>query len=70
MVALRSAEVQSHVFDDHTIDVVALHALQPGEELTISYVDVRGSWAVRQAALRLNYGFDCACSRCALEKSK
>eukprot|EP00798_Chlamydomonas_sp_ICE-L_P025761 gene25761-11426_t len=64
-----SAQLHSHSFDDHTMDVVALKELRYGDELTISYVDARGTRAIRRAGLRMNYGFECNCKRCLREEA-
>ena len=48
----------------HTYPLIPIDLLAAGEELTISYVDVRVGRAQRRAALKLNYGFDCGCSKC------
>lgn len=41
-------------------------AIQPGEELSISYVDSFRAREVRQARTKRNWGFECACSQCTL----
>ncbi|KJR90026.1 uncharacterized protein SPSK_06348 [Sporothrix schenckii 1099-18] len=46
-----------------TQTVVAVRDIQPGDELTVSYVEVLLSRAERQARLR-DWGFACACSLC------
>lgn len=45
----------------------ALRAIAPGEELGVAYGDVLGVRAVRRAALRARFGFECACGVCVLE---
>jgi len=45
---------------------VALRDIAPGDELTISYIDLQDSYIERQAALE-NYGFRCNCSKCQRE---
>ena len=48
---------------------LALTAISPGAELSISYIDEEGSsYRDRQAALR-DYGFKCSCERCLKEKN-
>lgn len=47
--------------------VVTTRCVQSGEELCISYVDVRLSVQERRAALEQRYGFTCDCERCAAE---
>jgi hypothetical protein len=46
--------------------LVALRDLKEGEEVFISYIDLKGepSTAERREFLRLKYWFDCHCSRC------
>ena len=51
-----------------TAFVVALRAIEPHEELTISYIDKNESYQTRQAALS-TYGFVCQCSKCEREKN-
>ncbi|KIH87080.1 hypothetical protein SPBR_05042 [Sporothrix brasiliensis 5110] len=46
-----------------TQTVVAVRDIEPGDELTVSYVDVLLSRAERQARLR-DWGFACACALC------
>jgi SET and MYND domain-containing protein len=50
--------------------VASLKPIQPGEELTICYVDATSPVAKRQEVLREHYNFDCACSRCVRELQK
>ena len=44
--------------------VRSLVDVEPGEELTISYIDLCQSPAQRQSHLREMYMFECACARC------
>ena len=46
------------------IEVRAVRAVAPGEELFVSYVDVLDGRAARDQALRTNYGFACRCRIC------
>ena len=46
------------------IEVRAVRAVAPGEELFVSYVDVLDDRATRDQALRTNYGFACRCRIC------
>ena len=50
--------------------VAALKPIQPGEELTICYVDATSSVGKRREVLREHYNFDCACTRCTRELQK
>ncbi|KAK4108499.1 SET domain-containing protein, partial [Canariomyces notabilis] len=45
--------------------VTAFHDIHPGEEITISYTPFGLPSTSRQALLRQNWGFECACSLCA-----
>lgn len=45
----------------------ALRALQPGEELLISYVSPLQPRHTRRKRLRSDFGFDCSCARCQLD---
>ncbi|KAK2041373.1 SET domain-containing protein [Colletotrichum somersetense] len=44
----------------------AVRDIQPGEELTISYVDSLSARVVRQDRARRNWGFGCSCAHCSL----
>ncbi|KAK1972407.1 SET domain-containing protein [Colletotrichum sublineola] len=44
----------------------AVRDIQPGEELTISYVDSLSARVVRQDRAQRNWGFGCACAHCSL----
>lgn len=61
-------------FDQHTalsrITVVARGAIEPGEELLITYVDPRGNYKERRRRL-LEWGFGpCHCERCLGEEEE
>ena len=47
---------------------IALKDIAPGEELTISYIETDESYEERQASLA-NYGFQCTCPKCEMEKN-
>lgn len=47
-----------------TVSLRTLRQVQAGELLSISYVEMEWSTAERRAALDLQYGFFCRCSRC------
>lgn len=47
--------------------VVTTRGIEAGEELSISYVDVRLGTRERRGALERRYGFRCDCGRCAAE---
>lgn len=46
----------------------AVTDIEPGEEITISYVNSLLDRKSRQEALKALYDFDCTCSRCELER--
>ena len=52
--------------DDGRCVLVATRDVREGEELTMCYVDESADVAARRAELR-DYGFECACARCARE---
>jgi len=47
------------------IEVRAVRAVAPGEELFVSYVNVLDDRPTRNFALKNNYGFECRCRLCA-----
>ncbi|KAI3342053.1 hypothetical protein F4824DRAFT_272332 [Ustulina deusta] len=46
----------------------AVRDIEPGEELTISYIDALEIRSVRQERMQNSLGFSCACSHCTLPK--
>lgn len=64
------AEVRCQGFGDHTIDVVATVDIFRGDPVTITYVNPKLRWIQRCEVLQSNYGFICACPRCAIEYNK
>lgn len=52
---------------NHTLILEASEAIQPGEEITISYIDEAADYEERQMSLN-DYGFLCTCPKC--EKSE
>lgn len=48
--------------------LIALHSIQSGEEITISYIDPELTLEERREELR-GYGFICNCSKCIEESS-
>lgn len=46
------------------LTVVTTRVVQPGEELSIAYVDISQPPSARQAKLSMQYRFSCACTRC------
>jgi hypothetical protein len=56
----------AYFWDEETLThyVHALRTVQPGEEITISYIDSEKNRAMRMTRLELNWGFKCSCSAC------
>ena len=50
--------------EGHVVSLRTRHALEEGQPLSISYVDVSWPRSLRQAMLRLQYGFECCCEAC------
>ncbi|KAK8049695.1 short/branched chain specific acyl-CoA dehydrogenase [Apiospora phragmitis] len=48
----------------------AVRDIQPGEELSISYLDSFRVRSVRQARTRASWGFSCGCSQCSLPEAE
>ncbi|KAH9924151.1 SET domain-containing protein [Fomitopsis serialis] len=46
------------------MNLVVINGIAPGEEVTISYIDVTLSHEDRQKALKETYNFDCKCTLC------
>ena len=61
-----NAEVHSQEFVDARVDVVAVHDIEVGEEITISYIgqSSRHNKERRQRELRAKYMFQCSCPCC------
>ncbi|KAG0174326.1 SET and MYND domain-containing protein 3 [Apophysomyces sp. BC1034] len=52
------------MFDGAHLIIKAIEDIEPGDEITIAYVDTVHSRTYRQASLREKYFFDCNCVRC------
>ncbi|KAG2234309.1 hypothetical protein BDF21DRAFT_406579 [Thamnidium elegans] len=52
------------MFEGAYASIHAIEDIEPGQEVTISYVDSAHSRTYRQKALRDKYFFDCQCVRC------
>lgn len=52
------------VFDGPKMSVRALEKISKDEEVFISYIDSSAPYGVRQAELKEQFFFDCACSKC------
>lgn len=50
------------------LTILARRTIHPGDELTVSYVNLELPWDVRRQALRDGYGFWCECVRCEKER--
>ena len=59
---------RSPVRGTHKLTMLARETIQPGTELTISYVNTALPRNVRRQALRDGYGFWCECVRCERER--
>lgn len=49
---------------DGTLVVRSMRAIQPGEQVTISYTDLLQTLDERQQSLMQRYAFACCCQRC------
>jgi hypothetical protein len=56
----------AYFWDEETLThyVHAMRTIQPGEEITISYIDSEKNSAHRLRRLERNWGFKCSCSAC------
>ncbi|OCH91201.1 SET domain-containing protein [Obba rivulosa] len=52
-----------------SMQVIALYAIQEGEEITIPYLDPALPYATRREALQANYGFVCICPLCTFNET-
>lgn len=55
---------------DKIMQLVALRAIEPGEELLISYVDIADTYEDRRSYLKKRYCFDCRCELCRKSQAK
>jgi hypothetical protein len=60
-----NAEVRSQEYTDCHVDLVAKRPIEPGEEITISYIRESTAKVKRLRALESKYLFACDCSKCA-----
>ncbi|KAJ1043210.1 hypothetical protein NDA10_004179 [Ustilago hordei] len=56
--------------EDRIMQLVALRAIEPGEELLISYVDIADTYQDRRNYLKKRYCFDCRCELCRKSQAK
>ncbi|KAL6710143.1 hypothetical protein ACN47E_009934 [Coniothyrium glycines] len=56
----------AYFFDEQTMahHIHAIKTIQPGEEITITYIDNEQESSTRMQRLKRNWGFDCSCSSC------
>lgn len=61
----------AYFWDEETMThyVHAMRTIQPGEEITISYIDSEKNRAHRLQRLEKNWGFKCSCSACTAHPS-
>ncbi|KAI9319482.1 hypothetical protein BX666DRAFT_1926439 [Dichotomocladium elegans] len=52
------------MFDGALLQVKAIDTVEPGEEITLAYIDIAHSRRVRQQTLQDKYYFKCKCDRC------
>ncbi|GJE99629.1 SET domain-containing protein [Phanerochaete sordida] len=52
-----------------TMEIVALRDVDPGEELTLPYLDPALPFDIRQRALQESYGFACNCALCTFQRA-
>ncbi|TEA15067.1 Secondary metabolism regulator laeA [Colletotrichum sidae] len=57
-----------HISSDLRHRTTVVRSVEPGTELTISYLDPLGTRSVRQHRARGAWGFECGCSQCSLPK--
>ena len=58
---------QSFHEESKALSIRATKDIQPGEEITITYIDIGKPTSWRRRELRETYGFVCMCSRCSIE---
>jgi len=57
--------------EDNNIAVIALKDIQKGEEITISYINLKNiEKKERRKQLKIDYNFECNCKRCEEEDTK
>lgn len=57
------------IFDGSDVRVRSRRTIEPGEEITISYVDPNESFEVRRDHLLSKFYFECRCNKCQKEAS-
>jgi hypothetical protein len=62
--------VAFYIDEDLTHRTHAIRDIQPGEELSISYLDSFRAREVRQARAHASWGFACTCPQCSLPKEE
>jgi hypothetical protein len=51
-------------FNGRELQMRAVRDIPTGEELTISYITISGSYHIRQESLLTGWGFECVCTLC------
>ena len=54
----------AHAFESTQLVLRALRTIEPGEAVTISYIELAVPPSIRRAELRAGYSFECVCARC------
>ncbi|TKY89878.1 hypothetical protein EX895_001175 [Sporisorium graminicola] len=68
--AAKSGQQKWRDGEDKIMQLVALRAIEPGEELLISYVDIADTYEERRSYLKKRYCFDCRCDLCRQSHAK
>ncbi|CBQ68348.1 conserved hypothetical protein [Sporisorium reilianum SRZ2] len=68
--AAKSGQQKWRDGEDKIMQLVALRAIEPGEELLISYVDIADTFEERRSYLKKRYCFDCRCELCRQSHAK
>lgn len=68
--AAKSGQQKWNDGEDRIMQLVALRAIEPGEELLISYVDIADTYEQRRSYLKKRYCFDCRCDLCRKSHAK
>lgn len=68
--AAKSGQQKWRDGEDKIMQLVALRAIEPGEELLISYVDIADTYEERRNYLKKRYCFDCRCDLCRQSHAK
>lgn len=60
------------LFDTQTLThkIHAIKTINPGEEITTSYISELDSYEIRQSKLHKHWGFQCSCSHCSVPEAQ